>query len=62
MIMVRELIDIEIAEIARKEELWVNTYDGDCDSVGEVLDPVLFARALFEAARVQQVTTRIYQD
>jgi len=54
MIMVRELTEEEIKQIAIKHKYVDYGYDGENEVNVECFDELSFARALFEAARIQQ--------
>lgn len=58
MIMVRELTDKEISQIALKYQTGDSQWDGMNEIWFDSFDHLGFAKALFEAARVQQTTER----
>lgn len=54
MLMVRELTDEEVEELAKKFKGLDYVYDGENEYPFDTFEPLAFARALFEAAKVQQ--------
>lgn len=58
MIMVRELTDEEITNIENMHTEIHTHNTGEYDFDFSAIDAIGFARALFEAARVQQTTER----